>query len=87
MKLKRYEKGLFSRQLITLKNICGERRLHTAIDRYLRVQNKLRLCSHDAGTKKCRLISSPFCIVYTILVKFKLWPSKEDKITKIIYQN
>ena len=31
-----------------------------------------RLCSHDAGTKKCRLISSPFCIVYTIPVQFKL---------------
>ena len=32
----------------------------------------IRLCSHDDGTKKCRLISRPFCIVYTIPVQFKL---------------
>ena len=30
----------------------------------------LRLCSHDAGTKNCRLISCPFCIVHTIPVNF-----------------
>ena len=31
----------------------------------------MRLCSHDAGTKKYRLISSPFRIVYTIPVNFR----------------
>ena len=32
--------------------------------------SRIRLCSHDAGTKNCRLISSLFCIVYTIPVNF-----------------
>ena len=31
---------------------------------------RVRLCSHDVGTKNCRLISCPFCIVYKIPVNF-----------------
>ena len=40
--------------------------LWLVVFKFCNVIINVRLCSHDAGTKNCRLISCPFCIVYTI---------------------
>ena len=41
------------------------------VPKLFRPKHVLRQCSHDAGTKKYRLISSPFRNVYTIAVNFR----------------
>ena len=47
----------------------------------------LRLGSHDAGTKKFRLISSPFRIAYTIPVNFRcdFYKCSHDAVCLIVY--